>query len=102
MRSASCATRCRLIDDTLRNDPEANRIFLQLLTGRVNPEATLRRMNEAGVLGRFIPEFGRVVAMMQFNMYHHFTVDEHLIRTVGMLTDIERGGFASEVPPRPS
>ncbi|WP_439544494.1 [protein-PII] uridylyltransferase [Hyphomicrobium sp.] len=88
----------RLIDDTLRNDPEANRIFLQLLTGRVNPEATLRRMNEAGVLGRFIPEFGRVVAMMQFNMYHHFTVDEHLIRTVGMLTDIERGGFASEVP----
>ena len=88
----------RLIDDNLRNDPEANRIFLQLLTGRVNPEATLRRMNEAGVLGRFIPEFGRVVAMMQFNMYHHFTVDEHLIRTVGMLIDIERGGFASEVP----
>ncbi|MCC7253118.1 MAG: bifunctional uridylyltransferase/uridylyl-removing protein, partial [Hyphomicrobium sp.] len=76
----------RLIDDKLRADPEANRIFLQLLTGRVNPEATLRRMNESGVLGRFIPEFGHVVAMMQFNMYHHFTVDEHLIRTVGQLT----------------
>ena len=38
-------------------------------------------MNEAGVLGRFVPEFGRVVAMMQFNMYHHYTVDEHLMRT---------------------
>ena len=88
----------RLIDDKLRNDPEANRIFLELLTGRVNPEATLRRMNEAGVLGRFIPEFGRVVAMMQFNMYHHYTVDEHLLRTVGMLTDIERGGSAGELP----
>jgi [protein-PII] uridylyltransferase len=88
----------RLIDDTLRNDPEANRIFMQLLTGRVNPEATLRRMNECGVLGRFIPEFGHVVAMMQFNMYHHYTVDEHLIRTVGMLTDIERGGSASDLP----
>jgi [protein-PII] uridylyltransferase len=89
----------RLIDDKLRDDPEANRIFLQLLTGQTNPEATLRRMNEAGVLGRFIPEFGRVVAMMQFNMYHHYTVDEHLIRTVGMLTDIERGGgIASELP----
>ena len=89
----------RLIDDKLRADPEANRIFLQLLTGQTNPEATLRRMNEAGVLGRFIPEFGRVVAMMQFNMYHHYTVDEHLIRTVGMLTDIERGGgIASELP----
>ena len=88
----------RMIDDKLRDDPEANRIFLSLLTGRVNPEATLRRMNEAGVLGRFIPEFGQVVAMMQFNMYHHYTVDEHLIRTVGMLTDIERGTSAGELP----
>jgi [protein-PII] uridylyltransferase len=87
-----------LIDDKLRNDPEANRIFLKLLTGRVSPEATLRRMNEAGVLGRFIPEFGRVVAMMQFNMYHHYTVDEHLLRTVGTLTDIERGEAAVELP----
>jgi [protein-PII] uridylyltransferase len=87
-----------LIDDKLLNDPEANRIFLKLLTGHVSPEATLRRMNEAGVLGRFIPEFGRVVAMMQFNMYHHYTVDEHLIRTVGMLTDIERGGAVGELP----
>ena len=48
-------------------------------------------MNEAGVLGRFIPEFGRIVAMMQFNMYHHYTVDEHLIRSIGVLTDIESG-----------
>ena len=88
----------RYIDDKLREDPEANRIFMKLLTGHVSPEATLRRMNEAGVLGRFIPEFGKVVAMMQFNMYHHYTVDEHLIRTVGMLTDIERGGSAGELP----
>jgi [protein-PII] uridylyltransferase len=88
----------RLIDDKLRNDPEANRIFLRLLTGKVNPESTLRRMNEAGVLGRFIPEFGHVVAMMQFNMYHHYTVDEHLLRTVGMLTDIERGDNCHELP----
>ncbi|HKZ96700.1 MAG TPA: [protein-PII] uridylyltransferase [Hyphomicrobiaceae bacterium] len=88
----------RLVDDKLRADPEANRIFLELLTGHVNPESTLRRMNEAGILGRFIPQFGRAVAMMQFNMYHHYTLDEHLIRTVGMLTDIERGGAAEELP----
>ncbi len=88
----------RLIDDKLRADPEANRIFLELLTGRVNPERALRRMNEAGVLGRFIPDFGHVVAMMQFNLYHHYTLDEHLIRTVGMLTDIERGGAVDELP----
>ncbi|MDX2159448.1 MAG: [protein-PII] uridylyltransferase [Hyphomicrobiaceae bacterium] len=81
----------RLIDDKLRNDPEANRIFLGLLTAPGNPEATLRRMNEAGVLGRFVPDFGTVVSMMQFNMYHHYTVDEHLIRTVGVISEIVRG-----------
>ncbi len=88
----------RLIDDKLRADPEANRIFLKLLTAPQNPEATLRRMNEAGVLGRFIPDFGTVVSMMQFNMYHHYTVDEHLIRTVGVVSEIERGEAAKPHP----
>lgn len=88
----------RLITEKLRNDPEANRIFVDLLTGTGQPERVLRRMNEAGVLGRFIPKFGRVVGMMQFNMYHHFTVDEHLIRTVGGLTEIEHGGVAADLP----
>jgi [protein-PII] uridylyltransferase len=88
----------RRVDDRLRSDPEANRIFLEMLCSRKNPEPTLRRMNEAGVLGRFIPDFGRVVSMMQFNMYHHFTVDEHLIQTVGMLSAIERGESAEAHP----
>ena len=43
------------------------------------------------MLGRFVPEFGRIVAMMQFNMYHHYTVDEHLIRAIGVLAEIEHG-----------
>ncbi len=42
-------------------------------------------MNEAGVLGHFVPAFGKVVAMMQCNMYHHYTVDEHLLRCIGVL-----------------
>ncbi len=88
----------RLIDDDFRENPEANRIFVELLTSESGAEMSLRRMNEAGVLGRFVPEFGRVVAMTQFNMYHHYTIDEHLIRTVGMLTDIERGGATRELP----
>jgi [protein-PII] uridylyltransferase len=88
----------RLIDDQLRNDAEANRIFLGMLCSPKNAEPTLRRMNEAGVLGRFIPDFGRIVSMMQFNMYHHFTVDEHLIRTVGVLSGIERGEAAESHP----
>jgi [protein-PII] uridylyltransferase len=48
-------------------------------------------MNESGVLGRLIPEFGKIVAMMQFNMYHHYTIDEHLLRCIGVLSEIERG-----------
>ena len=88
----------RLIDDKLRTSPEANKLFLELLTASAAPDAMLRRMNQAGVLGKFIPEFGRVVAMMQFNMYHHFTVDEHLLRTVGNITAIESGDLRSELP----
>jgi [protein-PII] uridylyltransferase len=88
----------RLINDGVRNNPEANRIFIELLTSKSNPENALRRMNDAGILGRFIPEFGRVVSMMQFNMYHHYTVDEHLLRTVGELRAIEEGQLAGTLP----
>ncbi|MET0688350.1 MAG: [protein-PII] uridylyltransferase [Methyloceanibacter sp.] len=88
----------RRIDDDLRDNPAANRLFFKMLTDARDPEGVLRKMNEAGVLGRFIPDFGRVVSMMQFNMYHHFTVDEHLIRTIGFLSKIDRGKFATEHP----
>jgi len=87
-----------LIDDRLRENREANRLFLEVLSSPRNPETALRRMNEAGVLGRFVPEFGRVVALMQFNMYHHYTVDEHLIRAVGNVSAIERGVFEEDHP----
>ncbi len=88
----------RLIDEPLRQSPESNALFLDLLTSTHDPETLLRMMNEAGVLGRFLPEFGKVVAMMQFNMYHHYTVDEHLIRTVGVLHGIESGTLSGEHP----
>ena len=88
----------KLIDTRLREDPEANRLFLELVASRNQPEVVLRRMNEAGVLGRFVPDFGKVVAMMQFNMYHHYTVDEHLIRSIGVLSEIDGGDRASEHP----
>jgi [protein-PII] uridylyltransferase len=82
----------KLVDRDLRRDAEANRLFIDLLTSDRNPEFNLRRMNEAGLLGKLIPDFNRIVAMMQFNMYHHYTVDEHLIRCVGVLSEIEHGG----------
>ena len=87
-----------LIDNTFRESEEANRLFLSILTSRRDPGFILRRMNEAGVLGRFMPEFGKIVSMMQFNMYHHYTVDEHLIRTVEVLSEIDNGK-AEEVHP---
>ncbi|MBX4967540.1 [protein-PII] uridylyltransferase [Rhizobium binae] len=80
-----------LIDNRLRENDEANRLFMSILTSKRDPALILRRMNEAGVLGRFIPDFGKIVAMMQFNMYHHYTVDEHLIRTVDVLSEIDKG-----------
>jgi [protein-PII] uridylyltransferase len=81
----------RLINTELRDNPEANRLFMEILTSD-DAETVLRRMNETGVLGHFIRAFGRIVSMMQFNMYHHYTVDEHLLRCVGFLQEIERGG----------
>jgi [protein-PII] uridylyltransferase len=81
----------KLINVQLRENPEANRLFMEILTSN-DAEIVLRRMNETGVLGHFIRAFGKIVSMMQFNMYHHYTVDEHLLRCVGYLQDIERGG----------
>src|SRR5690242_6445386 len=81
----------KLVNAELRENPEANRLFMEILTSN-DAETVLRRMNETGVLGHFIRAFGKIVSMMQFNMYHHYTVDEHLIRCVGFLQDIERGG----------
>ncbi len=80
-----------LIDAKLRADKEANALFLEILTSKNDPETVLRRMNESGVLGHFMRAFGRIVAMMQFNMYHHYTVDEHLLRCIGVLAEIDRG-----------
>ncbi len=87
-----------LIDDEMRTSPEANRIFLDLLLKHGNPERALRRMNELGVLAAFVPEFAPVVAMMQFNMYHHYTVDEHTIQCISTLAQIEREELVEELP----
>jgi [protein-PII] uridylyltransferase len=86
------------IDDRLRKNETANKLFIEILTSKNSPEAVLRAMNEAGVLGRFIPDFGRIVAMMQFNMYHHYTVDEHLLRAIGILSAIESGRLKEDHP----
>jgi [protein-PII] uridylyltransferase len=96
MRAA--ARDAHLIDRKVRNDPRANQLFMDVLTSVQSPELALRWMNEAGVFGRFVPDFGRVVAQMQFDMYHHYTVDEHSIRAIGLLAQIERGELKHDHP----
>jgi [protein-PII] uridylyltransferase len=81
----------------VQNDPEANEIFLNILTGP-DPDKTLMRMNEAGVFGKFVPDFGRVVAQMQYDMYHVYTVDEHTIRAIGVLHGIDTGRLNDDHP----
>jgi len=95
MRAA--ARDAKLVDD-VRDDKRANALFMDVLTSPRDPETVLRWMNEAGVFGRFVPDFGRVVAQMQFDMYHHYTVDEHSIRAIGLLSQIEKGGFKDDHP----
>ena len=87
-----------LIKTPTRKNKRANALFLDLLSGRNDPEKVLRWMNEAGVFGKFVPDFGRVNAQMQFDMYHHYTVDEHTIRAIGLLSRIERGELDEDHP----
>jgi [protein-PII] uridylyltransferase len=82
----------------ISGDKQAARIFLDTLLKHANPERALRRMNELGVLGAFIPEFQTIIAMMQFNMYHSYTVDEHTIQTISHLAQIEREELIEELP----
>ena len=86
------------ITDNVREDPEANADFMTVLCSLKEGEINLRRMNEAGVFGRFIPDFGRVVAQMQYDMYHHYTVDEHTIRAVGLCQKIENRELDKDHP----
>src|SRR5262249_55575509 len=92
------AKRLKRITPDVRRDPRAIDAFLSVAASDHHPGAALRLMNEAGVLGRFLPEFGRIVAQMQFNMYHHFTTDEHTLRAVDFISDIEKGRFKQDHP----
>ncbi|WP_430417714.1 [protein-PII] uridylyltransferase [Parasphingorhabdus sp.] len=88
----------KLIGNKVRKNKRANALFLDVLCSPRDPELVLRWMNEASIFGRFVPDFGRVVAQMQFDMYHHYTVDEHSIRAIGLLARIGRGDLIDDHP----
>jgi [protein-PII] uridylyltransferase len=92
------ARRVRRVLPAWRDNAEARAAFLAVATSPRNPGGALRLMNEAGVLGKFVPEFGRVVGQMQFNMYHHYTVDEHTLQAVEAMSEIEQGRHRDQHP----
>ncbi len=73
-----------------------NNKFIKILTSKQNPERVLRLMNETGWLGKYFPDFGKILGMMQFDMYHSYTVDEHTIKAIGILSQIESGSLSHE------
>ncbi len=92
----------------LRGNPKAAAMFMDLMCGRepdhhrasLHPDGArwLSVMNETGFLGRFIPDWARIVGQMQFDTYHVFTVDEHTIEAVRVLNTMERGELAEIAP----
>lgn len=82
----------------LRDDPEANALFLAMLAHQKDPDILLRGLSESGVFGRFIPDFERVTAQMQYDMYHVYTTDEHTVRAIGILSRIEAGALRDRLP----
>lgn len=87
-----------LVTPTLRRDPVARRAFLDVLARGQRPYRVLSIMNETGLLGRFLPEWGRIVGQTQFNMYHAYTVDEHTLQAIGLINDIWRGKLKDDHP----
>lgn len=87
-----------LVTPSLRRDAEATRAFLDILAHGQRPYRVLTLMNETGLLGRFLPEWGRIVGQTQFNMYHAYTVDEHTLQAIGIINDLWRGKLGEAHP----
>jgi [protein-PII] uridylyltransferase len=90
--------RRNLIDRDFRRNPEHSEIFQKTLLNAKAPYATLKTMNEAGVLGRYLSEFGGIVARTQFNMHHAYTVDEHTLRLIDNYDNLAKGRLEEDIP----
>jgi [protein-PII] uridylyltransferase len=93
------------IDDDFRKSTEAARIFKSILLSPKNVAFTLKSMNELGVLGRYLPEFGKLIGFFQHNVYHYYTADEHTLTAVENLENVEKedlplGEVLKEIPRR--
>jgi [protein-PII] uridylyltransferase len=87
-----------LIDGKFRKDPLANLLFLHILQQPRGIVHEFRRMNQYSVLGRYLPEFGRIVGQMQHDLFHVYTVDQHILMVVRNLRRFTMPEFAHEFP----
>ena len=87
-----------LIDEEFRQNPRNHRLFLNILRSNCGVTTELRRMNLYGVLGLYIPSFGRIVGRMQYDLFHAYTVDEHTLFVVGNLRRFALSRFDHEFP----
>jgi [protein-PII] uridylyltransferase len=87
-----------LIDEEFRQNPRHHRLFLELLRSPVGVTHELRRMNTYGVLGRYIPAFGRIVGRMQYDLFHAYTVDAHTLFVVSNLRRFAIARYDRELP----
>jgi [protein-PII] uridylyltransferase len=87
-----------LIDEEFRQNPRNHRLFLEILRAPRGVTHELRRMNDYGVLGRYIPAFGRVVGRMQYDLFHAYTVDAHTLFVVSNLRRLAISEFDHELP----
>jgi len=87
-----------LIDDAFRQDPRNHRLFLQILRAPAGVTHELRRMNLYGVLGRYVPPFGRIVGRMQYDLFHAYTVDAHTLFVVSNLRRFALSRYDHEYP----
>ncbi|MGH8254519.1 MAG: [protein-PII] uridylyltransferase, partial [Steroidobacteraceae bacterium] len=87
-----------LIDEEFRQNPRNHRLFLEILRAPRGVTHELRRMNNYGVLGRYIPAFGRIVGRMQYDLFHAYTVDAHTLFVVSNARRLAIPGFNQELP----
>ncbi len=91
-------THVSLIDEEFRQNPRHHRLFMEILCAPVGVTHELRRMNLYGVLGRYIPSFGRVVGRMQYDLFHAYTVDAHTLFVVSNLRRLAMPKYNDEFP----
>ena len=101
LRSATMRAVARnlwLVDEEFRQNPRHHRLFLEILRSPVGVTHELRRMNTYGVLGRYIPAFGRIVGRMQYDLFHAYTVDAHILFVVSNLRRFAIPRYDHELP----